>query len=91
MAEDTIPISNGQILQDQQIEQLSHLSLESGLSLSSLAVHADDTLNGPDVTDVAPALHVSTTFRYTNDLSKLNPVTDRHVSTLYLQNISIRF
>jgi hypothetical protein len=82
MAEDIIPSPNGHILRDQQIEHLSAVSLDNGLSLSTLAVHADDTLNGLHVTDVAPALHVSTTFRYTNDLSKLNPISDEDVLIL---------
>jgi hypothetical protein len=41
----------------------------------TLAIHADDSLNTH--TDVAPALHVSTTFRYDN--SKLNPISDEGV------------
>ncbi len=41
----------------------------------TLAVHADDRLNSS--TDVAPALHVSTTFRYNN--AKLNPISDEDV------------
>ncbi|KAF2236466.1 cystathionine gamma-synthase (O-succinylhomoserine (thiol)-lyase) [Viridothelium virens] len=44
---------------------------------ATLAIHADDKLN--DSTDVAPALHLSTTFRYTNDLTHLNPVPDEDV------------
>ncbi|KZF22447.1 PLP-dependent transferase [Xylona heveae TC161] len=38
------------------------------------AIHADDHLNTNP--DVAPALHVSTTFRYTEDPEKLRPVGD---------------
>lgn len=41
------------------------------LSLSSLAIHADDVLNAS--TDVAPPMHVSTTFRYTSDYKNLQP------------------
>ena len=44
--------------------------------LDTLAVHADDRLNTH--TDVAPALHVSTTFRYDN--ASLVPSTDEEVS-----------
>ncbi|KAK3055438.1 hypothetical protein LTR09_003358 [Extremus antarcticus] len=43
-------------------------------SLATLAVHADDPLNS--TTDVAPALHVSTTFRYPFDPSLLIPKDD---------------
>jgi len=38
----------------------------------TLAVHADDVMIS--YTDVAPALHVSTTFRYDN--SNLVPISD---------------
>jgi len=41
---------------------------------STLAIHADDRLN--QATDVAPALHVSTTFRYSSDPDQLVPVGD---------------
>ena len=40
-------------------------------SASTLAVHGDDPLN--DSTDVAPAMHVSTTYRYSEDPEKLVP------------------
>lgn len=40
-------------------------------SPSTLSVHADDPLN--IITDVAPPIHVSTTFRYTSDPSQLRP------------------
>jgi len=41
---------------------------------STLAIHADDRLN--QTTDVAPALHLSTTFRYSSDPDQLLPVGD---------------
>jgi cystathionine gamma-synthase len=41
----------------------------------TLAVHADDVMNS--YSDVAPALHVSTTFRYDN--SNLVPISDEEV------------
>lgn len=56
-------------------------------STSTLAVHADDRLN--EITDVAPALHVSTTFRYPSDPTQLNPKTDEetdlseHITHVY--------
>jgi len=40
-------------------------------SASTLAVHGDDALNSTE--DVAPAMHVSTTFRYTSNPDKLVP------------------
>jgi cystathionine gamma-synthase len=43
----------------------------SHYSASTLAVHGDDPLN--DSTDVAPAMHVSTTYRYPEDPEKLVP------------------
>lgn len=54
-----------------------HPSSNPKYSLSTLSVHADDPLN--DKTDVAPALHVSTTFRYSNDPDKLKPSSDGDV------------
>lgn len=48
-----------------------------GTSLSTQAIHADDHLNeGPDV---APPLHVATTFRYSNDPDKLIPIKELNV------------
>jgi hypothetical protein len=50
------------------------------LSLSSKTIHADDYLNrGPDV---APPLHVSTTFRYSRDPNSLQALTNLDVSTM---------
>ena len=43
--------------------------------LATLALHADDSINV--VSDVAPPLHVSTTFRYASDPSVLVPAADR--------------
>jgi cystathionine gamma-synthase len=55
--------------------EVAHRPL-SGASYSAdtLAVHADDYMNTH--TDVAPALHVSTTFRYSNEPETLNPFGD---------------
>ena len=55
----------------------SHLA---SLSLSSKTVHADDHLN--DGRDVAPALHLSTTFRYDSDPENLVPWVERDVRPL---------
>ena len=44
---------------------------------STLAIHGDDHLNRS--TDVAPALHVSTTFRYSSNPSELVPAKDLEV------------
>lgn len=44
------------------------------------AIHADDSLN--NVEDVAPPMHVSTTFRYTNDPDRLIPAADAEVCLL---------
>ena len=43
-------------------------------SLSTLSIHADDPINSG--TDVAPALHTSTTFRYASDPARLQPADD---------------
>lgn len=52
----------------------------SKLSLSSKAIHADDFLNHGQ--DVAPPLHVSTTFRYNEDPDKLQPWATLDVNSL---------
>lgn len=50
-----------------------------GVALSTQAVHADDHLNeGPDV---APPLHVATTFRYPKDPDRLVPVKEVNVGS----------
>lgn len=41
---------------------------------ATLAIHGDDFLNTEP--DVAPSMHLSTTFRYTNDYTKLTPYDD---------------
>ena len=46
----------------------------SKLSTSSQAIHADDFLNSGS--DVAPALHVSTTFRYNANPDLLVPLAE---------------
>lgn len=51
---------------------MAHLNQAIGASTRSL--HADDELNV--VTDVAPPLHVSTTFRYSDNPDELVPLTD---------------
>ncbi|KAF2858985.1 cystathionine gamma-synthase [Piedraia hortae CBS 480.64] len=50
------------------------INLKPTYSLSTVAVHGDDTL--ASATDVAPALHVSTTFRYPSDPSRLIPESE---------------
>jgi cystathionine gamma-synthase len=60
---------------------MSHKELDpTAFSPSTLAIHADDVLNSEENTDVAPALHVSTTYRYTSDLSKLKPLVPEEVT-----------
>jgi hypothetical protein len=49
----------------------------ASLSLSSQCIHADDFLN--DTQDVAPAVHVSTTFRYNRNPESLVPIARRDV------------
>lgn len=49
----------------------------SNLSLSSRTIHADDYLN--EGSDVAPPIHVSTTFRYNRDPTTLKAWAERTV------------
>ena len=44
---------------------------------ATLAVHADDVVN--NVTDVAPPIHLSTTFRYHKNPDSLTPAAERNV------------
>ncbi|POS83192.1 PLP-dependent transferase, partial [Erysiphe pulchra] len=55
---------------DSSMEQDSLEEHVSKLSISSKAIHSDDFLNG-DQGDVAPPLHVSTTFRYNDNPDSL--------------------
>jgi cystathionine beta-lyase len=50
------------------------LPTDQEIGASTLSLHADDALNV--VADVAPPLHVATTFRYSDDPDKLTPVAD---------------
>jgi cystathionine beta-lyase len=50
------------------------LPTDQEIGAATLSLHADDALNV--VADVAPPLHVATTFRYSDDPDKLTPVAD---------------
>jgi cystathionine beta-lyase len=50
------------------------LPTDQEIGASTRSLHADDALNV--VADVAPPLHVATTFRYSDDPNKLTPVAD---------------
>ena len=56
------------------LEDSHHAPLNA--ELSSLALHVDDGLNV--VGDVAPPIHVSTTFRYPKDPELLKPLHENH-------------
>lgn len=51
------------------------------LSPSTQAIHGDDYLN--TTSDVAPPLHVSTTFRYTDNPEDLITATDSEVCRVF--------
>ncbi|KAF2755481.1 PLP-dependent transferase [Pseudovirgaria hyperparasitica] len=66
---------------DPHVEEETTASLNSTThALSTLALHADDILNS--TTDVAPALHVSTTFRYPENPDDLVPINGDENPTL---------
>lgn len=48
--------------------------MSHNVGTSTQSLHADDALNV--VSDVAPPLHLSTTFRYSDDPSELFPAAD---------------
>lgn len=52
----------------------------SNIGISTQTLHADDALNV--VTDVAPPLHLATTFRYPKDPAALVPAADDCVCSL---------
>ncbi|KAK2743898.1 hypothetical protein FQN57_004521 [Myotisia sp. PD_48] len=54
-------------------QKLANLDLQ-GKAMSTITLHADDVVNV--VSDVAPPLHLSTTFRYSKDPEKLTPWAD---------------
>lgn len=64
-------------LLDDSPDMTPHSAARS-LSAATQAIHADDYLNRAQ--DVAPALHVSTTFRYADKPGDLIPVKDLDVS-----------
>lgn len=75
---DTVPVPDGTAAD-------ARSGLESsvaGLSLSSRAVHADDGIQSHRA--VAPAMHVSTTFRYSDDPEQLKSWDNIDVSALNL-------
>ncbi|KAK5734073.1 hypothetical protein LTR17_009200 [Elasticomyces elasticus] len=54
--------------------QIPDPPLPRTFSLATRGVHGDDPIR--DYTDVAPALHVSSTFRYPEDPDQLKPISD---------------
>ncbi|KAF4552684.1 Cys/Met metabolism PLP-dependent enzyme-like protein 1 [Elsinoe fawcettii] len=46
------------------------------LSPATLAIHADDILNSDHITDVAPSLHVASTYRYPSSPADLRTISD---------------
>ena len=48
-------------------------------SSATRAIHADDHLNSAQVQDVAPAMHVSTNFRFTDNAEDLVPCDELDV------------
>lgn len=57
-------------------ENMTNINLNER-SNSTIALHADDPVNV--VTDVAPPLHVSTTYRYSNNPEDLVALADNDV------------
>ncbi|PGH06292.1 cystathionine beta-lyase [Blastomyces parvus] len=67
-------------LQNSMAELQSPSNARAQLHPATLALHADDALNV--VTDVAPPLHLSTTFRYSNNPDELVPWSDSTLASL---------
>ena len=76
MSRVTVPIING----DGDSEQVKAESLSLALRdarPATLAVHADEVLRLVD--DIAPPIHVSTTYKYPDDPEKLIPFYGRDI------------
>ncbi|EEH18796.1 hypothetical protein PABG_01115 [Paracoccidioides brasiliensis Pb03] len=61
-----------------------NLNLPNEPRSATLALHADDSVNV--LTDVAPPLHLSTTFRYSDNLEDLIPWSDSTLANLPATN-----
>ena len=81
----TIPIvkSTGGESGRAQAETVS-LSLEKARP-ATLALHADESLQTDN--DIAPAIHVSTTFRYPEDPDELNPFYGRQIAVSWTSRL----
>ena len=72
MTGDDLSKSTDQSLPQPTTNGSSNTLKSSNLFPATLALHADDPLNV--VADVAPPIHVSTTFRYSKDPTQLRPI-----------------
>jgi hypothetical protein len=68
------------------IKNMSHLTVNEP-GPATLALHADDPVNV--VSDVAPPLHLSTTYRYSNNPEDLVAWADTDVCTSLLPDATI--
>lgn len=67
----------------------AQLSSSRNGTAATAAVHADDVLNTEDILDVAPSMHLSTTFRYPRDSEKLIPAGEQEVSLAPISSLSL--
>jgi len=76
----TLPVVNTLVTGTEYLEDQDPSPAISKLSVSSQAIHADDYLNSGQ--DVAPPIHVSTTYRYSSNPDKLLPWDEYDVGVL---------
>ncbi|KAI0176423.1 cystathionine gamma-synthase [Hypoxylon sp. FL1284] len=69
--EDSVVVDNGDATDTEPATATTLAARLRHLSLSAQTIHADDFLNSHQA--VAPPMHVSTTFRYSDDPDKLRP------------------
>ena len=81
----TLPVVNTLVTGTEYLEVQDPSPAMSKLSVSSQAIHADDYLNSGQ--DVAPPIHVSTTYRYSSNPDKLLPWDEYDVGVLPLCGI----
>jgi len=76
-AQNNNAITSQSLNSKQDLEDHTPTKAISQLSIASQAIHADDYLNSAQ--DVAPPMHVSTTFRYAKDPDALKPLSHQEV------------
>lgn len=73
-----IPTTNGMGGDSEHVEATTMTFALRNARPATLALHADETLRLVD--DIAPPIHVSSTYKYPDDPDLLKPFYGRHIS-----------